>query len=109
MVARVDDPYGGSGQPLQIGQFVTATIDGKPLDDVFVLPRAAVGPGNRIALVDAEDRLRRRVIAPVWESRDEVVVAAGLSPGERLVVSPASFLADGTRVKPTAPETETKP
>lgn len=109
VVARVDDPYAGSGQPLQIGQFVTATIDGSPLDDVFVLPRAAVGPGNRIALVDAEDRLRRRVITPVWESRDEVVVAEGLSPGDRLVVSPASFLVDGTRVKPTSPETETKP
>ncbi len=104
VVARVDDPYGGKGPPLQLGQFVTAEIAGRKLENVFVLPRAAVGPGNRIAIVDDGGKLRRLTIAPVWESRNEVVVAEGLSPGMRLVTSPASFLPDGTEVEIVRPE-----
>ncbi len=104
VVARVDHPYAGDGPPLQIGQFVTAEIEGESLDGVFVLPRAAIGPGNRITIVDDDGRLRRMTIEPLWEARDEVVVGRGLSPGLRLVTSPASFLPDGTMVEIRQPE-----
>ncbi len=99
VVARVDAPYATGRQPLQIGQFVTAEIAGRTLADVYVLPRSAVRAGNRIIVVDDEGKLGRLEIIPVWESRDEVVVAEGLSPGMRLVTTPVGYLVDGTKVE----------
>lgn len=101
VVARVYAPYAESRQPLQIGQFVTAEIAGRLLSEVYVLPRAAVRAGNRIIVLDGDDKLKRLTIAPVWESRHEVVVAQGLSPGTRLVTTPVEYLADGTKVQAT--------
>ena len=99
VVARVDAPYAIGHQPLQIGQFVTAEIAGRTLEKVYVIPRSAVRTGNRIIVVDAEDKLRRLDIEPVWESRNDVVVARGLAPGMRLVTTPVGYLVDGTRVQ----------
>ncbi len=99
VVARVDAPYAAAHQPLQVGQFVTAEIAGRTLTGVYVLPRSAVRAGNQIIVLDEENKLGRLDITPVWESRNEVVVAEGLSPGMRLVTTPVGYLVDGTKVQ----------
>ncbi len=99
VVARVDAPYAAAHQPLQLGQFVTAEIAGRTLTDVYVLPRSAVRAGNQIIVLDEQDKLGRLDITPVWESRNEVVVEEGLSPGMRLVTTPVGYLVDGTKVQ----------
>ncbi len=107
VVARIDDPYGRlepRDAPLAAGLFVHAEILGRHVSDVVVLPRAAVRGRDQVLVVDADDRLRFRTIEVVRAQRDEVVVRAGLSEGERVLLSPLEAVTDGMRVR-TSEET----
>jgi RND family efflux transporter MFP subunit len=100
VVARVDND--NADTPLSVGLFVNAEIEGLLAEDVVVLPRAALREGNRVLIVDAEDRLRYREIEPLRLHQDQVLVRAGLLPGERVCVSPLQTAVDGMPVKPVA-------
>jgi len=127
VVARVDDPYGraarGGRPPLAVGLFVEARIRGRHLEEAVVLPREALRAddaraqdspaGDAVWIVDAEDRLRIRPVRVVRRAEDDVVIGAGLEPGDRVVVSALSSVVDGMPVRavpaeeaaPAAPET----
>jgi RND family efflux transporter MFP subunit len=101
VVAQVDDPYslGPQGNPpLKIGQFVEARIQGRLLEKVFVLPRAAINQNQRVLLVE-DDVLVARVVEPLWRDEQSVIVAAGLAAGELLNLTPLGALANGARVQ----------
>ena len=102
VVARVDDPYmrnGGAYPPLPVGLFVRAEIQGRTIDDVYVLPSIALREQNRVFVVDAEQRLRFRPVDVVRRSREKVVVAGGLAPDDQVVISPVRAVTDGMRVR----------
>ena len=99
VVVRIDDPLAATAAPPRVGQQVEVIIEGRTLEDVFVVPRAALREGDEVVLVDAEDRLRRRAVDVVWTDVDVVAVATGLSAGERLVLTPLSSVADGAPVQ----------
>jgi multidrug efflux pump subunit AcrA (membrane-fusion protein) len=95
LVARVEDPYGQNGPtgsaPLAVGLFVEAEIQGRRVENVFVLPRTALrtDAGNDLVyLVDAGDRLRFKAVEVLRSERDDVVIGGGLRPGDRVCVSP---------------------
>jgi RND family efflux transporter MFP subunit len=98
VVARVDNNT--QATPLSVGLFVNATIEGLLADDVMVLPRSALREGNRVLVVDAEDRLRYREVDPLRLYQDQVLIRGGLVPGERVCVSPLQTAIDGMPVKP---------
>lgn len=107
LVARVEDPYGRSGEdpdrpPLAVGLFVEATIDGRLAEDVFVLPRAALRPGaggpDQVLVVD-DGRLRFRDVSVLRLTEQRAILDAGLEPGEQVVVSPLDVVSDGMRVR----------
>jgi multidrug efflux pump subunit AcrA (membrane-fusion protein) len=106
VVARVEDPYERSNgrPPLAVGLFVDAEILGRTVEDVVVLPRAALREGDVVHVVDAEDRLRLRPVSVLRRHRDEVVLASGLAPGERVSVTPLAAPVDGMLLKPLALE-----
>jgi len=83
-----------------VGLFVDAEIDGLTAENVVVLPRSALREGNRVLVVDAEDRLRYRDIEPLRLYQDEVLVSTGLSTGERVCISPIQTAVEGMPVKP---------
>jgi len=104
VVAQVDDPYarGPAGRPpLRIGQFVTARIQGRTLEDVFVLPRAALREGDDVLIVDEDSRLQRRTVNVVWSDTDHVVIDEGLEDGDVVTLTSLSIAAGGTPVLPT--------
>ena len=114
-VAQVKDPYGlladgeGGGSqlataPLAVGLFVEAQILGRRLDDVVVLPRIALRDGDRVWIVDGEDRLHAREVEIVRFERDQVVIGAGLARGERVSVSPLQAVVEGMQVRVVADE-----
>ena len=107
VVARVDDPYrlaeGATGPPLAAGLFVSAEIEGRQLEDVFVLPAGALRDGDRMLVVDAENRVRFREVEVIRRGRREVIVGGGLAPDEQVIVSPMSAVTDGMAVRPVDP------
>ncbi len=98
VVARVVNA--GADTPLPVGLFVNAEIEGTLAEGVFDLPRNALRPGNRVLVVDAEDRLAYRSVTPLRLHRDRVLIEAGLADGERVCVSPLQTVIEGMRVQP---------
>ncbi|HCF78289.1 MAG TPA: efflux transporter periplasmic adaptor subunit, partial [Glaciecola sp.] len=105
---------------IRVGQFLRAKVEGRSLEDVFVIPRRAVSQDNRISVVD-EGMLRKRQIMPLWTDANSVVVASNdttenndyndnqfqkkpmhitLKASDKLILTPTANLPDGTRVTP---------
>lgn len=102
IVARVDDPYGRSEPgrpPLAVGLFVQAEILGHSITGAIVLPRQAVRDADKVLIVDADDRLRFRQVEPLRADGEIVVLRSGVSPGERVCISPLEAVADGMKVR----------
>jgi RND family efflux transporter MFP subunit len=106
-VAQVTNPYDRGADPdrppLAAGLFVEAEIEGHRVEDVVVLPRAALREKTRVLVVDSEDRLRFRDIDLLRVTREEIVVQRGLSAGERVCLSPLEAVTDGMRVRTGRP------
>ena len=83
-----------------VGLFVNADIEGLLVDDIVVLPRNALRSGNRVLVVDADNRLRFREVELLRLYQDDVLIEAGLAAGERVCVSPMQTPIDGMRVDP---------
>ena len=120
VVARVEDPYGIAGESvdeeegspttrgaqvaLAVGLFVRAEIEGPTAHDVIVVPRSAMRNGDRVLVVDVEDRLQRRPVEILRIDREEVVIRTALREGDRVVVSPIQVVVDGMQVQPILDE-----
>jgi RND family efflux transporter MFP subunit len=111
-VAVVDDPYSYKKNvdrpPLAAGMFVEAEILGTEAAGVVVLPRSALRDDNRVLVIDGDQRLRFREIEISRIKRDRVIVQGGLTPGERVCVTPLTAVTDGMKVRTrdTEPEAE---
>lgn len=105
-IARIDDPFGliSEKPPLRIGQPVRASIRGKVLEQVFVLPRQSLRGVNRIYLVDRENPAIKRVeIEPVWSTADVLVIRDGLESGQWLSTTRLPYAPDGAPVEVIQP------
>ncbi len=106
LVARVEDPYGQNAAigsaPLAVGLFVEAEIQGRKVEDVFVLPRRALRTDigeDLVYVVDVANRLRFTPVEVLRAKRDEVVIGSGLQAGDRVCVSPMAAAVDGMAVR----------
>ncbi len=86
--------------PLNVGLFVNAEIEGLLVEDVVVLPRNALRNGNRVLVVDDENRIHYRDIEPLRLYRDQVLIQSGLEPGDRVCISPLQTAIEGMPVNP---------
>jgi RND family efflux transporter MFP subunit len=100
-VARVDHPYERQGDrpPFMVGLFVEAEIEGRPLRQVYEVPRAALRDGNRLLVVDAQSKLRLRRVEVIRAGLRQAVLRSGVEPGDRACVSPVDVPVDGMSVK----------
>ena len=105
MVVEVDDTTSSkqSGQQFSLrpGMFVTVRIKGKRVENVFVLPRYLVYPGDVVYTVKAE-ALKSKKVKILRGYKDSVIIGEGLSEGDLIVKSPLSSPSDGkiVRLKP---------
>ena len=101
VVAQVVDPYGlakRDGAPLRSGTFVRASIEGQTQENVIVLPRHALRGRNQVWIV-SENKLTFRTVKVAFADAKQVIVAAGIQPGEQVVVSLLAAVVDGMGVK----------
>ncbi len=93
VLVAVDDPLGIESQknrptlPLLIGAYVTVEIDGREIDNVYVIPRTAIREGDRVWVMDEKDRLSVRDVDIIWRRKDDVFVTNAIQPGELIVTS----------------------
>jgi hypothetical protein len=106
----------GEGRPLPLllDSYVRAEIDAGMLENVLVIPRAALREGGRLWLVDANNELRIRATEVLWTKEgasDALVVSNVIEPGEQLVISGLRTALPGMKVnpQPDAPATTSGP
>ena len=113
LLVAVDDPLGLQAGKVNvprlfIGSYVRVEIEGKKLAEVATVERSLLRDGDQVWLMDSENRLEIRPVTVAFRARDTVLVADGLAPGERLVVSDLSGPVAGMRLRtsdmPTADE-----
>lgn len=92
-----DDP---ASLPPPIGLFVNAEIEGRSVENVVVVPRAAIRNASEVLIVDEENRLRFREVELLRVYGDEAYIDGGLSRGELICISPLQTVVDGMRVEP---------
>lgn len=100
VIAQVLNPYDVTDDlmaPIKIGQYVNAKIAGRMLKNVIVIPSQTVYQGSYVYVVENGVLLRKDIILG-WHSGDESVVSAGLSVGDRLVITPLGQVSSGTGV-----------
>jgi multidrug efflux system membrane fusion protein len=103
VIAQVDDPYGKVDEehpPLKINQYVRAEIQGDQLEDVFVVPRAALRNNDEVVLIGKGNKIIRRAVEVIWRQGEQVVIRDGVTEGEVLCLSSLLFAADGAEVRP---------
>jgi len=101
-VARIDDPYARhhpEREPLRIGTFVNADIEGRLLEGVVALPRYVLRAGNQVWVVDDSMRLRNRQVTTLNTGGERAYVSAGLDEGERVSLTGLDSSFAGARVR----------
>lgn len=81
-----------------VGLFVDARMTGKTLNDVVELPRRALLDGERVIVLDAENRIHFREVRILRSNEKIVVIGEGLEAGERVVVTRLSSPVEGMDV-----------
>ncbi len=101
-IIRVNQPRQGDKDaiPLPIGLFVEASIRGRELEDIIVLPRGVIRNNDQVLVVDAENKMHFRAIEIFRFEEERVLISGGLAPGEIVCISPIQAVVDGMVVQP---------
>ncbi|MEE3202846.1 MAG: efflux RND transporter periplasmic adaptor subunit [Acidobacteriota bacterium] len=103
VVAAVLDPYAPRANPnqppLAVGMYVEAEIEGRLIQNMATVPRAAVRGRNQVLVVSADEHLSFRNVDIFRSTTDAIYVRNGLSDGELVVISPLDTATDGMRVQ----------
>lgn len=83
------------------GEYVTARIQGRRLETVFVIPNQAIKKNRAIYVL--QETLSLLPVDIIWSDEQFSVIAfnpsSGLQPGMQYVISPLSIVPDGTPAK----------
>ena len=88
-----------------VGLFVQADIEGRLVDNVFVLPRSALRNDSQVLIIDTDNRLQYRTVEILRIYRDEIYITNVLSGGEVVCLSPLQTVVNGMLVSPVYPDT----
>lgn len=100
VIAQVLDPFGkSSGQaPLKIGQFVNARIQGRTVDNVFVIPNKSIREGS-YTYVARQGRLVKQAVNIVWQDDQNTLVTSGIVEDDLVVTTSLNSTLAGAKVK----------
>ena len=100
-VAQIDDPYQlhGDGEPLPIGTFVAAKIDGSNPVEVIRVPRIALRGSDQVLVVDSENKIDIRTVDVVRSDARNAYIRDGVSAGERITTTAIEAPSNGMSVR----------
>lgn len=110
VVARIEQPFVTQEQGtrgLKVGEYVTATIQGRVMDGVLVIPNSAIYQGSYV-YVHVDGKVERRNVSVGWSDDQNSLIESGLQEGDELVTTPLGRVTSGTLVKVSG-HTEAKP
>lgn len=99
VVVRVAETEGSVFPYPPVGLFVDAELEGKVLDDVAEIPRRALLEGDRVIVVEGEDKIDFRDVEVLRLNKGTVVVGEGLEASDRVVLTRLSMPVVGMEVE----------
>jgi RND family efflux transporter MFP subunit len=84
--------------PLKPGMFVDVELTGRQIDTAFLLPRAAMHPGN-VVYVASNEELVIRPVEVLRRLNDSVYVGKGLNDGDLVITTPVGSPKVGTKLR----------
>ncbi|WP_158969744.1 efflux RND transporter periplasmic adaptor subunit [Paraglaciecola sp. L3A3] len=100
IVAQIKDPYNPTihpGTSIKIGQYVSAKVQGKTINNAIVINNNAIYQGSYVYVVE-DDLLKRRDIKIRWQNSQKTIIEDGLSANDVLVTTPLGQVSSGTPV-----------
>jgi len=100
VVAQIIRPYDGEynqGAQIKMGQYVTAKITGREVENALVIPSSAIYQGSYVYIVENGLLMRKEVILG-WQNGTESIVSHGLIAGDELVLTSLGQVSSGTPV-----------
>jgi RND family efflux transporter MFP subunit len=88
-----------TGTALRPGAFVAVRLPGCGYRAVARVPATAVHDGDRVYVVDADDRLSERTVEVAGADGETLLIADGLAEGDRVVTTRFSEIEPGARVE----------
>lgn len=79
---------------LKPGAFVKCSIQGVEYENIFVLPRYLLKPGDLLFVI-TDNRLAMRKVTVLRKIDDDVFILGGLNPGDKIVTSPLPGAVEG--------------
>ncbi len=101
VIAEIPDPFRANEKhrvPLKVGEYVTAEIAGRELEDVIMIPTSAIYQGSYAYVVD-EGLLQRRELKIDWSNNKEAIIASGINSGDELVITLLGQVTSGVPVR----------
>jgi len=100
VIAKVEDPFSKKSKqpPLKVGQFVTARIQGRTIDNVFVIPNKSIREGSYIYVV-RDERLVKQNISISWQDDQNAIITGGVDESELVVTTSLNSTLAGARAK----------
>ena len=100
VVARVQAPFApvSNQRALRRGTFLQAEIEGRKLSEAYVLPRYALRGSDSVYVVNDSGSLETRIVQIIKSDANEVIITAGLEPGERVATSPIAYYIENMAV-----------
>lgn len=103
VVVRVDDPYEGVDPPRRLplvpNMQVQLSFSGAPLTGAIAIPDAALH-GGMVSILGPDDLLELRPVTAAFAQGGFIVVAEGLSPGDRVVIDDIAPAIPGMALTP---------
>ena len=72
--------------PLAVGLFVNAEIEGRQLEQAYLIPRNALRAGDKVYRI-TDGKLDVREVEVIHQASDYVVIERGVESGDRVVIS----------------------
>lgn len=111
VVAQIIRPYDSEynkGAQIKMGQYVTANITGREVENALVIPSSAIYQGSYVYIVK-DNLLMRKDIQLGWQNGTESIVIKGLVAGDELVLTSLGQVSSGTPVAIAGKVPEQKP
>ncbi|EKF73458.1 HlyD family secretion protein [Alcanivorax hongdengensis A-11-3] len=89
-----------SGLPLEPGVLVEATLSGKPMAGITVLPASALAGDSAVWVLDDQQRLRRHPVNVLYRDQDRVYLDDRLAGNQPVVLAGDLQLLEGMRIDP---------
>jgi RND family efflux transporter MFP subunit len=100
IVAQIISPYDrtiNQGGQIKMGQYVTAQITGRKIENALVIPSSTIYQGSYVYTVE-KGLLMRKNIQIGWQNGEESIVLSGLVEGAQLVLTSLGQVSSGTPV-----------